>query len=77
MTKRAKRLAVFLEKLDWNVFEAEFRCCPKRSCIGVTLNANVKFCEFCGSKFPSPKFNTNEVLEELENAIQYALSKKK
>ena len=67
MSKRAKRLADYLESIGWEVRDTSVFYCSK--CMAKRYNA--KFCLECGSKVHRKK--DKEPLVELEDAIAFAL----
>ena len=73
MTDRARRLAEYLEKeLGWQVYDDVKKC----NC-GETSYGNRKFfCYSCGKKLPKMK-PRRETIEQLEEAIIFALKEKK
>lgn len=69
MTKRAKRLAKYLENdLGWEVFSKRTDC-PK---CGNTVCGD-PFCPQCGTKQGKPTHGRNETIDEIEKAIAYAI----
>lgn len=72
-TKRAKRLEKYLsETLGWTTFE-ETKICP--NCKNTFYDGS-EFCSQCGAKLKNNNDGLKELLEELEDAIQYALEEK-
>ena len=69
MTKRAKRLAKYLETdLGWSVF-SDKTICPTcgNACYGK------KYCSECGTKQVKPIKDRKETLDQIEQALIYAL----
>jgi RNA polymerase subunit RPABC4/transcription elongation factor Spt4 len=67
MTKRAKRLAKYLDELGWNVFDTTTEC------KGCGKLCYTKYCPDCGTKQPEQKNADTQVVCQLEKAIAYAL----
>lgn len=68
-TKRAKKLAKYLEKeLGWQVFD------DRKQCLVCNTASSGKFCYECGFKLKHPR-NMNTTYEELEEALVYAVDK--
>ena len=73
MTKRAERLAKYLEdELGWGVYGQESRYCKNGH---VSINRCEKYCTDCGGKLPAFNKKTDPAIAELEQAIKYALKK--
>uniref|UniRef100_A0A6M3JP81 Uncharacterized protein n=1 Tax=viral metagenome TaxID=1070528 RepID=A0A6M3JP81_9ZZZZ len=70
MSKRAERLGRFLEDdLGWYVFEVSYRCkkCGHRS------SFSDNYCAHCGGKMVADREEPKEIVDQLEEAIAYAL----
>lgn len=74
MSKRAERLAAFLERLDWTIYEANDECdkCGKRT----GFADEDKFCKYCAAPLKRDQ-HRKAVLDELEAGIKYALKRVK
>lgn len=68
MTKRAKRLAKFLEKRGWTVFDGSKEC---KKCGHNDYGFREK-CSECNAKLPKKSSDYAETIFTLEQAIQYA-----
>lgn len=74
MTKRAERLAEFLENAGWTVFDEE----PVSTCRNCGHSSEYgKYCSNCGKKMPGAENHDAETYEFLESAIKYALKREK
>lgn len=67
---RAKRLGEFLEGLGWFVFDDE-QTATCSNCGHTSFGG--KYCSECGHALKRTKKSNKEVLEQLEDAIKYAL----
>lgn len=67
ITKRARRIAEYLEKeCGWTVFDDSCKCI-----VCGAIGFGDKFCRACGGKMKKDK--QNAALHELESAIAFAL----
>lgn len=71
MTKRARRLAEYLENNGWETHSRGKQCVK---CEAWDYSSCDKFCRECGAKMPEVCADREQAICELEDAIAYALA---